>query len=507
MSKLINKYKNYHPSKWEILTFLLIPVFIGIISTINPNDDDIWFILSTGREIINNGFFSIDPFTIHENLHTVVQQWSFDVFVYLIFKYTGEIGLYFFINIMNILTIFVIYKFIKFLTNDKRCLSVIITFIISLLYIFEFLIIRPQLISTILLILELYVLEYYFKTNNKKVLWYLPLLSLLMINIHASIWPMMICFIIPFILNTFEYKIGKVESKKREKKPLIYAFIAVILVGFINPYGIESMFYLLNSRIGILSLIVAEMYPLDVNNCFGMFHFIIIVLIYIFYIVYKNKIQSRHLLLLLGTSFIALASYRGLLFVLIAGVYPISIYLSKYFKTGKDNSNKYLPFFILLAILIVVVPTIIVVKSDYISIKNKAVDHVDYVYQKEKNNIESVRLYCPYAVCTYAEYVGIKPYLDSRAELFLKINNKKDDILKEYYSLQENRIYYTDFINKYDFNYFILNRNDYLYLNLLHDNNYELVYKKTLNSKNRIRDLIYSEKSNVVYYVFKKKNF
>ena len=51
MNYIINKYKNYHPSKWEALSFLLIPIFIGLLST-TKTDDDIWFILTTGKEII-----------------------------------------------------------------------------------------------------------------------------------------------------------------------------------------------------------------------------------------------------------------------------------------------------------------------------------------------------------------------------------------------------------------------------------------------------------------------
>ena len=75
MNKIINIYKKYNPSKWEIFSFLLIPIFIGLLNSSCTNDD-IWFFLSIGRQILNNGFFHIDPFTIHEGLNVVVQQWS-----------------------------------------------------------------------------------------------------------------------------------------------------------------------------------------------------------------------------------------------------------------------------------------------------------------------------------------------------------------------------------------------------------------------------------------------
>ena len=55
--------------------------------------------------------------------------------------------------------------------------------------------------------------------------------------------------------------------------------------------------------------------------------------------------------------------------------------------------------------------------------------------KKKENTIP-----CPNPKCNYAEYKGIKVYLDPRAEVFLKKNNKKKDILVEYYKLQSRQI-------------------------------------------------------------------
>lgn len=503
MNYIINKYKNYHPSKWEALSFLLIPILIGLLSTIKT-DDDIWFILATGKEIVKHGFFKTDPFTIHNNLHIIIQQWSFDVIIYMLYKYTGSIGLYLFTNFINIITIFIIYKFINYIDDNKKVLSVIITFIISILYTFEYLIIRPQIISSLLLILELFILEKYFKTNNKKQLYWLPIISIILINVHASIWPMMICIMIPFILNSFEYKIGKIESKSKEKKPLIIALISIIIVGFINPYGIENMLYLSNSNLKELTDIVIEMSPLNINTSNGLIHIFIIISLYCFYITYKKKIQARHILLLLGTSFIAISSNRGLLFVIITSIYPLAYYLKDYYI--KIDNNKHFSFFILSIVLFIIIPFLIIIKSNVISFESKIKDGINMIYNTEKNDIYNIKLYCPYAVCTYAEYIGIKPYIDARAEFFQKKINKKEDIFKEYYYLQENLIYYKDFLDKYKFNYLLVYKKDYLYLNLLHDDEYELIYESYEKTNNKIKEsVVKNTDDKIKYYIFKKK--
>jgi hypothetical protein len=79
------------------------------------------------------------------------------------------------------------------------------------------------------------------------------------------------------------------------------------------------------------------------------------------------------------------------------------------------------------------------------------------------------------------EYRGYNCYIDPRAEVFLKANNKKEDILIEYYDLQNTRsINSNEFIKKYDFDYLLLNKEgDALYYDLRNYPNdlYEIVYE------------------------------
>ena len=82
----MKKLLNYHPSKWEALSFLLIPIFIGMLTSICGGNNDIWFILNFGRYILNNGFPTIDPFTIHDGLEIIVQQWLSDIIFYSGYK-------------------------------------------------------------------------------------------------------------------------------------------------------------------------------------------------------------------------------------------------------------------------------------------------------------------------------------------------------------------------------------------------------------------------------------
>ena len=46
-------------------------------------DNDIWFLLNNGRYVINSGIPVVDPFTIHEGLKYVMQQWGTSLFFYI----------------------------------------------------------------------------------------------------------------------------------------------------------------------------------------------------------------------------------------------------------------------------------------------------------------------------------------------------------------------------------------------------------------------------------------
>lgn len=86
-------------------------------------------------------------------------------------------------------------------------------------------------------------------------------------------------------------------------------------------------------------------------------------------------------------------------------------------------------------------------------------------------------MYTGYTDGAYAEYMGIHVYIDPRAEVFLKENNKKFDYFSEYITLQSGDIYYKDFLDKYIFTHILVSKKDILYTYLQRDNDYVVVYE------------------------------
>ena len=56
-------------------------------------DNDMWFIIASGREIVDNGIPMTNVFTWLPNLSTVIQQWLPDVVTYLTYSKFGIAGI------------------------------------------------------------------------------------------------------------------------------------------------------------------------------------------------------------------------------------------------------------------------------------------------------------------------------------------------------------------------------------------------------------------------------
>ena len=498
----MKRFCSYHPAKWEAFAFLMIPVLVGILSA-TCFDNDVWFLIRTGEEIVTNGFPHVDFLTFHENLTLVVQQWLVDVLFFFVYDVGGKNGLYFLTLLVNIYLIFITYHLLMLVTDKKRNLSILFTCVITSSLAFFFLLPRPQIFSFAILITELYVLEHYMKKGNTKILYLLPFLSWLMIQVHASLWPMLFCFWLPFFLNTFSFSIGRLSSEAKPKKPLLLAFIFMILVALINPYGVDAIFYLfrsLNSR--SLYHIVPEMRIPDIHTFMGIVSYFCLFVVWIGYFLFtKSKIKIRHFLLLLGTTYLTISSRRGLAYFLIAAIYPLAYYFRSNFYRVRDlplSFRQSIP--LLVAVLFLgIMPIGLILSSDGVLMKYSMQEGIDYLLENEK--ADEVRLYCGYGECTYAEYRGVKSYIDSRAEVFIKENNQQVDILDEMFYLQNHALDYHEFLEKYQFTHLLVTEDDYLYQLLLHDSDYEVFFSgvesKTTHSL--------QEKNLRHYIIFKKR--
>lgn len=501
--KLKNKIKEFYKKfiKWSpplifvygLLVVLVLYLFLFIFRL----DNDFWFLINTGKYIVNNGIPHVEPFTIHSDFSFIVQQWLTDIIFYFTYSKFNVYGMFVFTLIISLISVLLIYKLCMLVSGNKINLSFFVTIFVGALLNKFFITTRPQIFDVLFILLELYLLELYIKKNNKLYLIGLPLISLLMINLHASIWLMLFVVLVPYFIDV----IVKFKSFEHDKYSFVYlGIIALVMfgVGFINPYGIDAIKYLFNSYgVDEINNYIIEMMAVTIDSFQGIIVFIFVfVVLFSYYYSKGKKIKLRYLLLFLGTCYLGFSHYKGGLFLFVGSILSLSYNFSGISENSDKvkffyNSRFMNGFMICLIVLFVGGYGYFVydrdLKEENVNYLHNLVDYLDSIASKD------IKLYTDYDNGGYLQYRGYKTYLDPRAEVFLKANNKKADVMVEFYKLQYGKINYKDFFDKYNFDYLVVSEYDILY-NFI-DSGYEIVYEDKVDDYNKSKYRIYKRES------------
>lgn len=446
------------PTKYAYLYFF-IPFAVSIIVS-TSYDNDIWFLLNQGRYVVTHGIPYIEPFTIHEGLDFVMQQHLAATIFYEVYHWLGGFGLSLLVIIINLLILFFLYKTALVMSDNRKPLSIFFAIGVDILLLMNFIQTRPQVFTYLILLILIYTLEKYQQTRKNQYLLFLPLLSLLEINLHASMWFMLFLFLLPY---TIEMTIQDYQQRKLKRiLPLYTSIILMFLAGLFNPYGIAAITYIFTSY-GYTSInaLVQEMQVPQLATRMGVIIYTVVLTVYIIYLVSKKrKIKLKYLCLLLGTTYLALSSYKGFAFFLLGGLLPLIYCIKEHFPQLPISTIKKTAYqqrvitflFGLMLTLLIFLPH---------ELTNPLKSTIDYLLSHYDKN--QVILYTGFSEGGYVEYRGLKTYIDSRAEVFLKRNNHQKDIFQEYYNLQKGQLSLDKFINTYHFTHFIVAPNDVLY--------------------------------------------
>lgn len=481
MKRLIDKIKNYRPAKHICFLYFFVPLFVCALSKID-RENDIWFLLNHGKYVLEHGFPTIEPFSMHQGFSFVMQQWLSAVIFYIIYDFFGKYGLLILVNLVNILILYFLYKLCMKLSDNRFRLSIIITCITDLLLLQSFMVPRPQIFTYLILIIILYIMECFYNNKNSKLIYFLPLISWLQINLHASMWFMIFLFILPYIVH---FIITKIKDKQDNRIFKLLLIIGVmLLVGIINPYGIKAITYVFTSYGNYyINHSVIEMFsPVCANGKLSIYFYCTYITIFIVIAIYimhkKGQLQLRHMLLLMGVIFLAITAIRNYALLVIGAIPFLASYMKDLFPKKKETKivmSKKSKITYIGAIIFLLIYTIGVISIKKVSFTNELEKGIDVLLKN--NKAEDIVLYTNYNDGSYAEYRGLKPYIDTRAEVFLKSNNKKEDIMKEYYFISNGVMDDKEFVNKYHFTHLIVSKTDNLYDYLSKDKSYKVIYK------------------------------
>ena len=496
-------------------------VAFGVFTFKLVENADTYFVMNIGRYVLENGFPHVDPFTIHENLQLVAQQWLSGIFFWEAYKFLGADGLRLLDFIIGAALVVTYWRLCLLVSEGNKYLSLALSFAIGVI-ISNWLVPRPHIISTLILLIEVFMLEKFTRTKDFKFLLALPVLSVLLINFHAAMWLMSLVICLPFLF----------VKDIRHVKFLSAAMAGIFICGLINPYGFDAMTYVFRSYgIDLINQGVREMATPTAHDLRGkIFYLAEAVMIFTFA---KFKVSWRYILLSGGIIFMAIMHGRNVFLFYFLATFPLAYAL----KDFRSKNFFMLPaFFLLLAIntvlvveifkcglenipigfkllffseIIFLVDTALIVKVDGSIINPKVLPKknlalfiiaamlcgiffitqgkesksdetytaaIEFLLRSERP--ENISLYVNQGYGGLAGMFGIKYYIDSRSEVFLPANNGQKNILEEYLDLRHGKIYYADFFTRYDFTHIITTSEDYmLYEALSRDKNFRVIYE------------------------------
>jgi hypothetical protein len=123
-------------------------------------ENDTYWLVNTGKYILEHGFPATEPFTIHQGLDFSIQQWLTSVIFYFLFNLGGDILLAIFDLFIYMSICIITYKICMNLSSNNKLVSNYISVFICL-YLSFFISPRPQILSFLVFALEILILELY----------------------------------------------------------------------------------------------------------------------------------------------------------------------------------------------------------------------------------------------------------------------------------------------------------------------------------------------------------
>lgn len=483
-----------------------IVLFIGLIPGLKPLSVDNYYQIAIGKLIVENGIPHEIPLTVHtaEHLPYMAQQWLFMVFDYGVYSSFGFTGLFFCGLVLNMLLVYAVYRMLLCIGKGRRIIAypaaVLFGFFPVLMKTMQML--RPYYITCILLALEIIIMERA-RTGDKtkQQLLLFPVLSILSINFHAAMWPMLLVMILPYAAENLCMNVPFVKKYFYQENPVPIRFLAcaallITISGMFNPYGTEAMVYGIQSYgIDILRQYSSEM----ISPFYNAPVWAVIIVVFMgldLGLTLRFHIPLSYLFLSLGVGIMALLSFRSLLLFLMFFMVP-PVYISYGLKPIRF-SRKWGPvIFMIFAALPVYLFEIVRPWHFYSPVQHTLINGANAIKEDtETYGQGQAKIFGPGFLLNYFMLQGHQVYVFSSDEVFTEKLNGKHDIIREFLDIDSGRIPVSFLKSQYGIQYYVVNKDMRIYDFLKHSTAFTLIYDSGKDED----FLTQSEKMNICIY-------
>ena len=228
-------------------------------------DTDVFYIIATGNYILFHGIPHTNPFITTPGVPVVIQNWAYCAMTAWVRQSFGTVGL-FILTVLMIVGVYLVVRSLVVKTVTDPWVRLICTVILTNL--FGYLNLRPEILTFLLIILELYGIEKYQKTGKKRYLGMIPVAMFAEVNFHASYWIMHLIILLPYLVRFPCKRVTQTYMTGKMRGTLVFTAILSMPVLLVNPYGLENVTYVFDAMTsGALKLMkISELLPLALND-------------------------------------------------------------------------------------------------------------------------------------------------------------------------------------------------------------------------------------------------
>lgn len=460
----------------KILAFVAVAVLITVSAAgFYYHNYDLYFMYKHGEYILKNGFPVTEPFTLHQGFRFSIEKWLSCLIFFGLHEAFGYKSIVILGVCISILLGIMVFLYTMEISHGRFFPSIMLSIAVMGLSALGRQT-RPQIFTFLIVVTELFIVERSARKGSSNLLFLLIPMAWLEMQLHSTQWPIFFIVIIPYL---FDIKLRGLEKEVFQfKKKLLIVIMLSFGVLFINPYGAWSVSYIFRSYGHANMNVIGEVGAVAFGaNMIDVLAFTII----FSFLIGKRKCPLRYAFMAYGLILFGLSANRNIYFTEIFA-FPVCAYYFRKIdeeKALKKINNR--DFAILICFSIFFAACILYHNIDF---NNKAAiemdkEHslaaVDYIVE---DGGEGKKIFNSFDIGSYADYRGLCPYIDTRAEVFFKSVNGKKDIFNEYIKLKNGKIDCLKFFKKYDFDYIIADSNDSFYYLDKITGGYEMIYDK-----------------------------
>ena len=408
-------------------------------------DTDTYFLIDTGREIIKRGD------VIRENIWScvpgmkfVAQQWLYCVVTAFMQDTFGALGMFFLMFVQIAAYYLLAVHLMKKLGLDSvlRWLLATVVVILGQSYLFST---RPETITIIFFILLALCLEKFKETDKWYWLLGIPVLNVLEVNFHSSMWLFHYAIIFAYLVPAFYWPWKAKETKKIKWKSVAVASILSLPTLLINPYGLDGALYIVNSyRAKTFDwVMISEMQATQIMSIYGVCALVGVLILIVSSLMKSSKSTSVNMTL--GFSLLMAMAVRNNMFLLFSLIYPLAdlgcAIVDKGIKINwKKDLNRAVCILLIAADVFFI--GLLYDRFDYIDGGNEGRVEDSVAFAKNMNTIvdylddnaeEGVKILSGFDSGAYLEYRGYRNlFIDARPECYMKPITGNKNLLAEY---------------------------------------------------------------------------